>query len=166
MNLSQQRIWAWLLQSFGVLIHWDSQFHSLLSPFTIIDNFIFEHVFWKLSKCVRKGDMDGEKTDTCVGRGDMYSVFVHCSLLPHPRVAGPEPHRSEHTCSTMAMCGVQWDQNEVKDVRYLYGWPGTDTDSLKEPCCLFQAALALHTERRQRRSKKHKQPRELNSFYV
>lgn len=40
-----------------------NQFDSLLLPFTIIDNFIFEHVFWKWSKCVRKADMDGENTE-------------------------------------------------------------------------------------------------------
>lgn len=40
--------------------------------------------------------------------------ILHCSLLPQPRRAGPEPYRSERSCSTVATCGVQWDQSEYK----------------------------------------------------
>ena len=47
------------------------------------------------------------KRNTCVSRGDMYGAFGHCSLLPHARMAGPGPYRSEHNCSTKTMCGAR-----------------------------------------------------------
>lgn len=111
MKLSQQRIWAWLLQSFGVRIHWDSQsvWFSTIAFYNYWQ-FIFEHVFWKWSKCVRKGDMDGENTEhVCKQRR-------YCTVPCYPT----------HVEQAQSLIGVQWLRVGFSETKA----------SIKGVCCL------------------------------
>ena len=95
-----------------------NQFHSLLSPFTIIDNFI-EHAFWKWSKCVRKGDMDGEKTEHVCKQG-RYVRCVWPLFLATPCTYGWPGALQE------------WTQLQYKD----HAWGSGNKASVKDVCDL------------------------------
>lgn len=155
--------WNWVSRGSGhdcyslsVRIHWDSQsvWFSTIA-FYKYWQFIFEHVFWKWSKCVRKGDMDGENRHVCKQRR-------YCTVPCYPT-------HVEQAQSLIGVqwltCGVQWDQSEYKGC-VLPPWHKAQTLTASRSHTPCSQQLLLYTEKKAKKSvlrSTHSQ-RELNSL--
>ena len=78
-------------------------------------NFIFEHVFWKWSKCVRKADMDGENTE------HVCKQWRYCTVPCYP----------SHVELAQSLIGVN-----AAAVQWLHVGFSETKASIKGVCCL------------------------------